>query len=106
MGCLSSVSASSADFSVALGNGALGGLEVVNADVMIRPAREQVSASLVPGQGSAAQALFRASLVGDHRVGLDVLQELLAWKVKNLDAFLGTDDEPIELLREKHTVHR
>lgn len=65
-----------------------------------------MSAGLVPCQGRAAQGLLRASLVGKHRLGLNVLKELGVGQIEHLDSLLGTDDEPVELLREEHAVDR
>ena len=82
----------------------LGALDAVDADVVVRPAGVQVIAGLVPGEGSAAELLLGTSLVGEHRDGVNILQELGAWQVKHLDAFLSADDKPVELLREEDAV--
>lgn len=44
------------------------------------------------------------NIVGIDGNLLNVLQECAGWQVKNLDALVGTDDQPVELLREKYNV--
>jgi hypothetical protein len=88
-----------------LGNGLLvGGLDVVDANEVVGPSGEEVGASLVPGEGSAAEVLLGGDFVSLHGAGADVLQELVAWQVENLNALLGTDDEPVESLGEENAV--
>jgi len=91
--------------SLVLGDGLLvGGLDLVDTDEVVGPSRVEVGAGLVPGEGSAAEVLLGRDFIGLHGASADVLQELVAWQVENLDALLGTDDEPVEFLGEENAV--
>lgn len=79
-------------------------LNSVDTDVVVGPASEQESSVLVPGEGSAAEGLLGVSLVGLHGGLGDLLEDLGGGEVEDLDAVLGTDDEPVELLGEEHAV--
>ena len=62
-------------------------------------------AGLGPGQGEAGEVLLGGGLVALHGGGGDdVLDELLLGEVEDLDAALGGDDEPVELLGEEDGV--
>lgn len=82
-------------------------LDLVNTDVVVGEAGEQVSAVLVPGEGDAAEGLGLggALFVGLEGVLRDVLQEHLGGQIEDLDALFSADDEPVELLGEEHAVH-
>jgi len=74
--------------------------------VVVGPARVEVRAGLVPGERRAAQLLLRGSFVGKHGLLFDRLHELGGREVKDLDALLSSDDQPVELLREEDAVNR
>jgi len=81
-------------------------LKLVDTDVVIGPAGVKVVTGLVPCEGGATKVLLGlvvdvVLVDGDF---LDVLQEGAGWEVKNLDALVGTNDQPVELLGEKHNV--
>ena len=68
-----------------------------------------MGAGLGPGEGLAAEELSFVLGLGGHLVwlhggGSDLLEDLLGWEVEDLDAVLGGDDEPVELLGEEDAV--
>lgn len=79
-------------------------LNSVHTDEVVGPASEEQGTVLVPGQRGAAEGLLGVSLVGLHGGLGDLLEDLGAGQVKNLDTVLGTDDQPVELLGEEHAV--
>lgn len=62
-------------------------------------------ASFVPCEGSAAKFLLGTSLVWSWGNGVNILEELWAWQVENLDAFFSSNYEPIKFLREENAVY-
>ena len=82
-------------------------LELVDTDVGIGPAGVKVVTSLVPCKGGATEVLFGLLVdvvLVDGGSG-NSLKEGTGREVKNLDASLGTDNEPVELLGEEDDVH-
>lgn len=79
-------------------------LNVVDTDGVVGPAREQMEISLAPAESSAAESLLGTGLIRSSRGFLNCLNELRAWKVKNLDTLLSSDDEPVQFLGEQNTV--
>ena len=81
------------------------GVDLVDADMVVGPARVEVGSALGPGEGGAAEELLGAGLVLLEGGGGDVvLDELLLGEVKNLDASLGGNDQPVESLGEEDAV--
>lgn len=80
------------------------GDDLVDTDVVVCEAGEQNVAVLVPGQGGAANG-GSSLLIGVDRGNLDVSNELLRGEIQNLDALLGTDDQPVLLGSEEDNVH-
>jgi len=81
------------------------GVDLVDTDMVIGPAGVEVGARLGPGEGSAREELGGVAFVLLQGSGGDVvLDELLLGEVKNLDAMLGGNDEPVELLGEEDGV--
>ena len=73
--------------------------------MVVGPARVEVGLGLGPGQGEAAEGLLGSALVVLHRGSSDlILNELLLGEVKDLDAALGGNDQPVELLGEENGV--
>lgn len=73
--------------------------------MVVGPAGVEVGSALGPGEGRAGEELLAASLVLLHGSSSDfVLDELRLWQVEDLDARLGGDHEPVELLGEQNTV--
>ena len=73
--------------------------------MVVGPAGVKVGSGFGPGEGCAAKELLGADLVGLHGDSGDVvLDELLLGEVKNLDASLGSDDQPVESLGEENAV--
>ena len=80
-------------------------LDLVHADVVVTPSSEEVSSRLAPGEGFACKVLLGGALVGLHGGASDiVLDELVWWEVEDLDAGLGSNDEPVQLLGEENAV--
>lgn len=80
------------------------GDDLVDTDVVVCEAGEQNVTVLVPGQGGAANG-GSSLLIGVDRGNLDVSNELLRGEIQNLDALLGTDDQPVLLGSEEDNVH-
>jgi len=69
------------------------GVDLVDADMVVGPARVEVGSGLGPSEGGAAEELLGTGLVLLKGVSDDVvLDELLLGEVKNLDASLGGND--------------
>ena len=73
--------------------------------MVVGPSSEEVGSRLAPGEGLASKVLLGGRLIWLHGGAGDVvLDELVWWEIEDLDAGLGSDDEPVELLREEHAV--
>jgi len=74
------------------------GINLVDTDEVVAPSRVEVRARLVEAEGLASKVLLGSILVlflgGSSDVSLD---PGLVWQVKNLDSFLGGNDEPVKL---------
>jgi len=80
-------------------------LDLVDTDVVVTETSVEVGSVLVPCEGGAAEGLLGVQLVGLHGGLADLLEDLGAGEVEHLDASLGSDDEPVELLGEENAVH-
>ena len=91
--------------SCSLGSASLVAVDLVDADVVVGPARVEVGSALGPGEGGAAEEFLGVRLVLLHGGGSDVvLDELLLGEVEHLDASLRGNDEPVESLGEEDAV--
>ena len=73
--------------------------------MVVGPAGVEVGLALGPGEGEARKGLLGSGLVALHGGGGDlVLDELLLGEVEDLDAGLGGNDQPVELLGEEDGV--
>ena len=73
--------------------------------MVVGPAGVEVGLGLGPGEGKTAEGLLGSALVVLHASGGDlILNELLLGEVKDLDAALGGNDQPVELLGEEDGV--
>ena len=90
-------------------------VDLVDTDVVVGPARVEESARLGPGEGEASKLLGRLLVVGALGGALELigllgeggdllLDELLLGEVEDLDASVGGNDEPVELLGEEDAV--
>jgi len=81
-------------------------LNFVYTDSVVTPSGEEMSSRLAPGERLASKCLLGIALVWLHRGSSDIiLDELVWWKIEDLDSLLGCNDEPIKLLGEEHAVY-
>jgi len=86
-------------------DGTVVGVDLVDTDMVVGPAGVEVGSALGPGEGDTRKELLGVGLVLLEGSGGDVvLDELLLGEVKNLDAGLGGNDQPVESLGEENSV--
>jgi len=64
-----------------------------------------MSSGLVPAERSASEVPLRELLVSLHGCLGDVLEDFLGGEVDNLNSLLGSNNEPVEFLREENAVN-
>ena len=73
--------------------------------MVVAPSGKEVSSRFAPGERFAGKWLLGGTLVGLHGSAGDVvLDEFVWWEIEDLDASLGTNDEPVKLLGEENAV--
>jgi len=73
--------------------------------VVVAPSGKEVSSRLAPGERFASKWFLGGALVWLHGSASDiVLDEFVWWEIEDLDASLGTNDEPVKLLGEENAV--
>jgi len=92
-------------------------VNLVDSDEVIRETGVEFVVRLVPGEGSARDVLGGSdlvvgsggleggALVGEHGGLLDLLDVSGGGEVEDLDAFLSSDDDPVEFLGEEDAVN-
>ena len=77
-------------------SGTISAVNLVNTDVVVRPARVEVGSTLGPGEGGAAEEFLGAGFVLLHGSRSDILlDELLLRQVEYLDSGLRGNNEPV-----------
>ena len=79
-------------------------LDLVDADGVVGPAGVELGAALGPGEGEASKRLLGADLVGLLGDLSDLDDEFLLGEVEHLDAVVGGNDQPVDLLGEEDGV--
>lgn len=78
--------------------------DLVDSDIVVVETSEEEVSALVPGQAGATNRGILLFARGIDGRGLDVDDELLWGKIPNLDAVIGTQNQPVLLGGEKNAV--